>query len=118
MSHTLHETINVPEAGIGTATFPTHDSILNCPRRIGVRPYPPLSALTQETQGGHNFIDGSGPIFSMYSEMASEEDTKMAESWKADADRVFLFVSVFLPYRTSHPFKGHRPVYSLLSSRP
>ena len=38
------------------------------------------------------FVDGSGPIFSMYMEMATEEDKKMAENWKADADRVLIFV--------------------------
>ena len=28
----------------------------------------------------------------MYMEMASEEDKKMAEGWKADADGILIFV--------------------------
>ena len=39
-----------------------------------------------------NFVDGSGPIFSMYLDMAAEDDKKMAESWKADADGILIFV--------------------------
>lgn len=39
------------------------------------------------------FSDASGPLFTMYLEMAEEEDKKMAESWKADADRILVFVS-------------------------
>ncbi|KAF8259905.1 hypothetical protein EI94DRAFT_1444907, partial [Lactarius quietus] len=42
-----------------------------------------------------NFIDGSGPIFSMYMEMATEEDKKMAEGWKADADGILIFTGLF-----------------------
>ncbi len=43
-----------------------------------------------------NFVDGSGPILSMYLEMASEEDKKMAESWKADAEGILVFVRLYL----------------------
>ena len=48
-----------------------------------------------QNQASHvvsNFVDGSGPIFSMYLEMATEEDKKMAENWKADADGILIFV--------------------------
>jgi hypothetical protein len=41
-----------------------------------------------------NFVDGSGPIFSMYLDVATEEDKKMAEGWKADADGILIFVSL------------------------
>ena len=44
------------------------------------------------TKGQGDFIDSSGPIFTMYMEMASEEDKKMAEGWKADADGILIFV--------------------------
>ncbi|KAF8265159.1 hypothetical protein EI94DRAFT_370286 [Lactarius quietus] len=57
--------------------------------------YPPQSAQKKETQGESNFIDGSGPIFSMYMEMATEEDKKMAESWKDDADGILIFTGLF-----------------------
>ncbi|KAF8257266.1 hypothetical protein EI94DRAFT_1338606 [Lactarius quietus] len=68
---------------------------------VGVSPgagdyhYPPQSAQNKTTQGEANFIDGSGPIFSMYMEMATEEDKKMAESWKADADGILFFTGLF-----------------------
>ncbi|KAH9017476.1 hypothetical protein EDB83DRAFT_186618 [Lactarius deliciosus] len=58
--------------------------------------YPPPSPPTQATQGEPNFIDGSGPIFSMYLEMAGEEDKKMVEGWKADADGILIFVRFYL----------------------
>ncbi|KAH9056909.1 hypothetical protein EDB87DRAFT_1157591 [Lactarius vividus] len=61
----------------------------------GDHPYPPQSALTQESRGASNFVDGSGPIFSMYLEMATEEDKKMAEGWAADADGILIFTGLF-----------------------
>ncbi len=32
----------------------------------------------------------------MYMEMATEEDKKMAENWKADADGILIFVRLYL----------------------
>ncbi len=49
-----------------------------------------------------NFVDGSGPIFSMYLDMATEEDKELAESWKADADGILIFVR-FSPH--SYPMR-------------
>jgi hypothetical protein len=46
-----------------------------------------------EVQRGSNTIDGSWPLFNMYLAMAREEDKTMAESWKADADGILIFVS-------------------------
>jgi hypothetical protein len=57
---------------------------------------PPRSAQNQEWRGESNFVDTSGPIFSMYMEMAEEEDEKMAESWKADAEGILVFVRHYL----------------------
>ncbi|KAH9071381.1 hypothetical protein EDB83DRAFT_247958, partial [Lactarius deliciosus] len=61
----------------------------------GDHSYPPQSAPTQEPRGMSNFVDGSGPIFSMYLEMATEEDKKMVEGWKADADGILIFTGLF-----------------------
>ena len=59
----------------------------------GGHDYPPYSVQNQAlTPGVSHFIDGSGPIFSMYLGMAEEEDKKMAESWKANADGILIFV--------------------------
>ena len=54
--------------------------------------YPPPSAQNQESKGISDHVDGSGPIFSLYLEMAAEEDKKMADSWKDDADGILIFV--------------------------
>ena len=59
---------------------------------IGDPQYPPLSAQNQESRGISDHVDGSGPIFSLYLEMASEEDKKMAENWKDDAEGILIFV--------------------------
>ncbi|KAH9018848.1 hypothetical protein EDB85DRAFT_2279225 [Lactarius pseudohatsudake] len=61
----------------------------------GDHPYPPQSAPTHEQRGMSNFVDGSGPIFSMYLEMATEEDKKMVEGWKADAEGILVFTGLF-----------------------
>ncbi|KAH9071431.1 hypothetical protein EDB83DRAFT_248994 [Lactarius deliciosus] len=58
-------------------------------------PYQPQSAPAQEPRGMSNFVDGSGPIFSMYLDRATEEDEKMVEGWKADADGILIFTGLF-----------------------
>ncbi|KAH8977169.1 hypothetical protein EDB92DRAFT_2108900 [Lactarius akahatsu] len=75
MSRAPHQDVNVMEA----------DDYQN----------PPHLAQNQASQGVSNFVDGSGPIFSMYLEMASEEDKKMTEGWKADADGILIFTGLF-----------------------
>ena len=71
--------------------------VLNCrrPPKDG-HSYLPQSAPTQAPQDVSSFVDGSGPIFSMYLEMATEEDKKMVENWKADADGILIFVCLYL----------------------
>jgi hypothetical protein len=39
-------------------------------------------------QGGWGFTDPSGPLFSMYLDRAEDQDKKMADCWKADADGI------------------------------
>ena len=53
----------------------------------------PQPELNHATERPHLF-DGAGHIFSMYSEMAVEEDKKTTEAWKADADGILIFVSI------------------------
>ena len=53
----------------------------------------------------------------MYLERAEEEDRKMAESWKADADGILIFVR-FYPQILGFTYATRdRLVYSLLPSR-
>jgi len=73
-----------------TALSPPFSPALSA--QIGDNQYPPQPAQNQALHGVSNFVDGSGPIFSMYLEMATEEDKKMAENWKADADGILIFV--------------------------
>jgi len=47
--------------------------------------------------GESNFSDGSDALFSMYLRRASEEDRKMADSWKGYADGMLVFVSLLAP---------------------
>ncbi|KAH9958233.1 hypothetical protein BC827DRAFT_1269669 [Russula dissimulans] len=78
MNEAAHEAINlgnVPLEGPDIGDFP--------------------SRYTTISQQELNFGDGSGPLFSMYIERAEEEDKKMAESWKADADGILVFTGLF-----------------------
>ena len=96
MSHILHEAINIPDSGIGTAAFPHHFilAILTyyLPLKAAAICIRPSQCWLKHLKTYLPFVDGSGPIFSMYMEMATEEDKKMAENWKADADGVLIFV--------------------------
>ena len=120
MSHP-HENFNVPNPEIGKDCLLLHCSISNVPfAQVGLSQYPPQSALNQAHPVVSNFADGSGHIFSMYLEMATEEDKKMVEDWKADADGILIFVRLYPPISCfcSTPLNGHRLVYSpLLSQR-
>ena len=56
----------------------------------------------------------------MYIEMAEEEDKKMAESWKADADGILVFVRSCspLPYFTASDLLRKKIIiYRLVCSR-
>ncbi len=88
--------------------------------------YSSVCAGDDQYPGMSNFVDGSGPIFSMYLEMATEEDKEMAETWKADAEGILIFVCLCVSLHLmscasyqfiSHQFISPRPVYSLLLSR-
>ena len=73
---------------------------------------PTRSTLDQESLKGFQFFDSAGDIFSMYLEFAREEDKKMAEGWKADADGILIFVGFYLLARCfTQLIKRHRLVY-------
>ena len=119
MSHP--QNLNVPDPEIGTDSLLSHCSIPNVPfAQVGLGQYPPQSAPNRAHPVVSDFADGSGHIFSMYLEMATEEDKKMVEDWKADADGILIFVRLYLQpcASASRPRNGHRLVYSpLLSQR-
>jgi len=52
-------------------------------------------------QADSNFSDSSGPVFSLYSKIAVEEDDKTAERWKTNADGILIFVSLRLSIHIS-----------------
>ena len=54
----------------------------------------PQSTLDPPSQGETNFGDSSGPLFSIYSKAAEDEDNKMVERWQKDADGILIFVSL------------------------
>ena len=91
MSHP--QNLNGPDPEIGTDCLIPHYSISNDPfAQVGLGQYPPQSAPNRAHPDVSDFADGSGHIFSMYLEMATEEDKKMVEDWKADADGILIFV--------------------------
>ena len=119
MSHP-HENFNLPNPEFGIDHLILHCSISNVPfAQVGLGQYPPQPALNQEHPVVSDFADGSGHIFSMYLEMATEEDKKMVEDWKADADGILIFVRLYLQScaSASRPLNGHRLVYSQLLSQ-
>jgi hypothetical protein len=62
-----------------------------------------LNQLSQPPQGESNFGDGSGPLFSIYSKIAEEEDNRMVDRWQKDADGTLVFVSLcFNILNTTH----------------
>ena len=73
------------------------EKLTDVPTCIVDRPHDePVSVQNQQSQssqGESNFRGGSGPLFSMYSKVADEEDKEMVERWKQDADGIILFVS-------------------------
>jgi len=48
--------------------------------------------IDQPSQGESNSGDSSGPLFTMYSKIAEEEDDKMVERWQKDAEGIIIFV--------------------------
>ena len=52
-----------------------------------------MTTSNQPLQGESNFGDSSGPLFSIYSKAADDEDNKMVERWQKDADGILIFVS-------------------------
>jgi hypothetical protein len=52
-----------------------------------------MTTSSQPSQGESNFGDSSGPLFSIYSKAAEDEDNKMVDRWQKDADGILIFVS-------------------------
>ena len=95
--------------------------LTRCTTFIGDNRYPPKSAPSQAPQEAPSFVDGSGPIFSIYLERAVEDDEKMAENWKADAEGILVFVGLcllilcFIPTHRSKTGLFSAAVASLIS---
>ncbi len=98
MSRAPPENFNTTEADAGPGIcFAWISSTFRLTLRpIDNRQYPSQSVPNQTPRETSDFIDGSGPIFSMYLEMATEEDKKKVEDWKADADGILIFVRLYL----------------------
>ncbi|KAH9056366.1 hypothetical protein EDB87DRAFT_1687585 [Lactarius vividus] len=55
----------------------------------------PLPASSGESQAESSYTDGSGALFTMYLDRAEEEDRRVAERWKGDADGILVFTGLF-----------------------
>jgi hypothetical protein len=60
-----------------------------------------MSQAARDHRGFVSSLDGEGLLFTMYMEMAGEEDKKMSDDWKADADGILVFVSPITPCHDS-----------------
>jgi hypothetical protein len=77
----------------------------------------PQSTPYQPLHGESNFGDSSGPLFSIYSKAAEDEDNKMVERWQKDADGILIFVSPRVDIHAVSCINwSYRPVYSLPQS--
>ena len=95
--------VHVPRSRIGRRTgrtrCVTHPSRFNLSPLISQRciaddrPNHPVPTFNQPLQGESNFGDSSGPLFSIYSKAAEDEDNKVVERWQKDADGILIFVS-------------------------
>ena len=69
----------------------------------------PVTTSNQPLQGESNFGDSSGPLFSIYTKAAEDEDKKLVERWQKDADGILIFVSPRIVIRLSLVFFTYRP---------
>jgi hypothetical protein len=95
MSRVPLESINASRINTGTYSLPAtiFPVLTRCAPCIGDDQDPLHSVQNHAASHGvPDYVDGSGPIFSMYLERAEEEDKKMVEDWKADADGILIFV--------------------------
>jgi len=83
------------ERGNRTSGFPASPlSSLSLSARIVGDPTDLPQPIRNQPLGGEpSTDDSSGPLFSMYSKMAEEEDNKMVERWERDANGILVFVS-------------------------
>jgi hypothetical protein len=85
-----------PEAGedygMASVVWSCTSSVKNSPRCITDRPRDQFMSAPNQRRPAV-FVDSSGPLFSMYSKAAEEEDMKMIESWRKDANEILIFVS-------------------------
>ena len=61
-----------------------------------------------------NFGDSSGPLFSIYSKAAEDEDNKMVDRWQKDADGILFFVSPRVGIRLSFHINRNTIDWSIL----
>ena len=82
--------------------LPTYDLLINLtPHLVNVyRDGPPLER-SQPVPVRPSFWDSS--LVSMYSKKAEEEDNKMAERWRKDADVTLIFVRPRASIRSAAP---------------
>jgi len=80
--------------------------------------YPPQSGQNRPPQGESGFADSSGPLFAMYLGLSEEEDKKMTENWKGDADGILFFVSLHSTCSVStHVYPEHEDWFILRRRR-
>ena len=109
----MSQTVHVPRSRIGRRTGRTRCvthrfklSPLSQPCVADDRPDNPVLTSIQPFQGESSFGDSSGPLFSIYSRAAEEEDNRMDMRWQRDADGILIFVSPHVGMRLSLHLTG------------
>ncbi|KAH9986342.1 hypothetical protein BJV74DRAFT_796830 [Russula compacta] len=59
------------------------------------RDHPQAEPTQNQSSGEFDYGDSSWPLFSMYTQIAQEEDNKMAECYQKDADATLIFAGLF-----------------------
>ena len=98
MSQPAHEAVNMPGVlRVETRTGINPNTTMDAPlASLTPHPgHPPQPRQNHPPQGESGFVDGSGPLFSMYFKLAGEEDKKLTENWTGDADGILVFVSCY-----------------------
>ena len=85
---------NRPVADRGDSATSTRQRLTDCtPGASEFYHFRDSPGLHSCDTSGPQSHDSSGALFSMYSKIGEEEDNKMIERWRVDADGILIFVS-------------------------
>jgi hypothetical protein len=78
----------------------------------------PQNQPSQLEQEDSDFGNSSGPLFSLYSKIAEEDDNKMTNCWQKYVDGIPIFVSDLDAILIAPPNSDTRKIYMVCSPLP